>query len=121
MRSFRRALTLSMIVSASLTAPANAAVLHHIGVEEGVFVERPIKATLGRRSIVADNVDDHRVVGVWQGLDIVEDPSDLLINMIAVSGEDLHHPGVELLLVAVEAIPCREACGTLGQNPTSRW
>src|SRR6185295_19462385 len=67
-------------------------------VEKGVLVGRAFEAALGRRAIVADDVDDQRVVRVRKLCHSIEHASDLMINMGTVAGEDFHHAGVEALL-----------------------
>ena len=78
-------------------------------VEEQVLVDRAFDAPLGAGAVVAGDVDEDRVVGAGQLLHGVDDPAHVVIDVRAVGGEHLHHPGVEPLLVGVERVPRRQA------------
>ena len=78
-------------------------------VEEQVLVDRALDAALGARAVVAGDVDEDGVLGAGQRLHRLDDPAHLVVDVGGVAGEDLHHPGVEPLLVGVERVPGRQA------------
>ena len=51
------------------------------------FIERAIGSAFGTRAIVADDVDDHRVVGVGQLIHGVDQASALVVGEGEVAGE----------------------------------
>ena len=96
-------------------------------VEEQVLVERALEPALGARAVVAGDVDEDGVLGVGQRLHRLDHPAHLVVDVGAVAGEDLHHPGIEPLLVGVERVPGGQALGarresaSSGTTPSSFW
>jgi hypothetical protein len=68
-------------------------------------VERSGERTFAARAVVADHVDDQRVVAQAHGLDRVDHLADLGIDVLEEAGEDLLHPRVEALLVRRARLP----------------
>ena len=92
-------------------------------VERGHLVERAGLRAFHARAVVAPDVEDQRVVELAQLLDRVDDAADLVVGVLLEAGEDLHLPGVELLLRPAERVPGREgrvARRELGIRPGSR-
>ena len=83
-------------------------------VEEVLLVEGPLRATLGAGAVVAHH-DDDRVVELAQLVDEVEHALHLGVGVGEEAGEDLHHPGVEALLVLGERVPLGHPRGALRQ------
>ena len=71
-------------------------------VERRDLVHRSVETALGRRAIVAEDVDDERVVGVGERRHCVQDAPHLVIDVRAETGEHFHHPGVEPLLIGFQ-------------------
>ena len=69
------------------------------------FVERAIGSAFGTRAVVADDVDDHRVVGVGQLVHGVDQASALVIGEGEVAGEVFKQAQVEFLLIGGEGVP----------------
>ena len=95
-------------------------VLFHVlgfEVEEVQLVERSPGTPLGRGSVVAHDQDD-RVLELSDLLDEVEQTSDLGVGVGQKAGVDLHHPGVEVLLLGRERVPGRNPTGPLAQRRT---
>src|SRR5262245_45685834 len=80
-------------------------------VEEGILVSRAFNATFGRGAIVADDIDDHGVVGVGKLGDRFEHAAHLVIDVSAVTREYLHHARIETLLLPTKGLPGRQARG----------
>ena len=86
-------------------------VLQHVGhrlrdaVEIGHLVEHADHAALGARAVVADDVDEQRVVQLAQILDRLHEPADLVVGVLGECGEYFHLPREEPLLVGGERVP----------------
>ncbi len=68
-------------------------------VEVGHLVEDAVHRAFGAGAVVADLVEDQRIVqltGLGQSID---QPADLVVGLFAESGEDFHLMGEELLFV----------------------
>ena len=89
--------------------------LEHDTVEEGRLVERAGDRALHARTVVPPDVDDDGVVQLAHLLDRVEQPSDVPVGVLRISGEHLHLTGVEPLLGLVQRIPGGEEFGALGE------
>ena len=74
-------------------------------VEVGHLVEHAVHAAFGARAVVADDVEDQRVVQLADVLDRLDQPADLVVGVLAEAGEDFHLAGEELLLVGASACP----------------
>ena len=74
-------------------------------VEVGHLVEQPVHAAFGARAVVADDVEDQRVVELAGRLDGLDQPADLGVGVLAEAGEHLHLAGEELLLIRRSAWP----------------
>ena len=59
-------------------------------IEVGHLVEQAIHAAFGARAVVADDVEDQRVVHLARLLDGLDQPADLRVRVFAEAGEDLH-------------------------------
>jgi len=68
-------------------------------VEIGHLVEEPNHAPFGTRAVVADDVEDQRVVELASLSHGVDQPADLRVRVLAEPGEHLHLAGEELLLI----------------------
>jgi hypothetical protein len=74
-------------------------------VQDGRLVQQALRRAFGARAVVAHDVDDECILRLAQLFDRIEDAADLEVGVRECSGIDLHHPGVESLLVGVEAVP----------------
>ena len=88
-------------------------VVGHV-VEELVLVHRAVRSALGAGPVVGDDHDDG-VVQLAQVVQEVQHPSDLVVGVLEESGEDLHHPGVELALVVRQVGPLLHVGVVAGQ------
>src|SRR5262245_47019898 len=68
-------------------------------------VERPGQRPFGTRSVVADDIDDERVVTKPHLLDGIDDLADLHIHVLEEAGEDFLHARIEPLLVRRARLP----------------
>ena len=48
-------------------------------------------------------------------LDRIQDPAGVVVGLGKIAGVDLHHVGIELLLLGIERVPCRYSPAALGQ------
>ena len=78
---------------------------HLDGVEHRHLVRRADERALGRRAVVAGDVDDQRVVELAHVLDRLDHPPDLAVGVGEVGGVDVGLPDEELLLVRRELVP----------------
>ena len=96
-------------------------VLEHVGhglgdaVEVGHLVEHAEHAALGAGAVVADLVDDQRVVELAQVLDGLHDAADLVVGVRGERGEHFHLPREQPLLVGAERVPGLDVGGPVGQ------
>ena len=74
-------------------------------VEVGHLVEHAVHAAFGARAVVADDVEDQRVVELAHVADGVDEPADLGVRVLAEAREHLHLAGEELLLVRGQLVP----------------
>ena len=80
-------------------------------IEIGHLVEHAVHAALGARAVVADDVEDERVVELAQALEGVHQPADLGIRVLAEGREDLHLAREEPLLVGRQRRPVLDRVG----------
>ena len=80
-------------------------------VEVGHLVEHTVHAALGARPVVADDVEDQRIVQLPHVLDGLDQSADLRVGIFPESGEYLHLPGKELLLVCSQLVPVLDGFG----------
>ena len=73
------------------------------------LVEGAGQRALQARAVVAEDVDDERVVELAHLLDRVEQAADVPVGVLLEAGVDLHLPRVQLLLARPRASPRREA------------
>ena len=78
-------------------------------VEEGHLVEQALRAAFGARAVVTGDVDDHRVVELAGFADRLDHPADVVIRLFEEASVDLHHAGVDLLLLVGQRVPGRQA------------
>jgi hypothetical protein len=64
-------------------------------VEKGVLVGRALGATFRRRAVVADEIEDQRVVGVRKLRHRIQHAPHFVVDMRAVAGEYLHHARID--------------------------
>ena len=83
----------------------------HDAVEVGVLVVHAAHAALGAGAVVAEDVDDQRVVELTGLPDGVDEPADLGVGVLAEGRVDLHLAGEELLLVGRERAPVLDRLG----------
>jgi len=76
-----------------------------LAVEVGVLVEEPDHASLGARPVVADEVEDQRVVELTGRLDRPDQPADLGVGVLAEPREHFHLAGEELLFIGAQRGP----------------
>ena len=80
-------------------------VLEHVrhsllnAVEVGDLVEHAVHAALGAGAVVAEDVEDERVVELAHLFEGVEEAADFVVAVFAEGGVDLHLVGEELFLV----------------------
>src|SRR5262249_4149410 len=74
-------------------------------VEVRHLVVQAYHAALGAGAVVADDVEDERVVELAEILDGPDQPTDLGVGVLAVAGEHFHLAGEELLLVRAQRRP----------------
>ena len=92
-------------------------VLEHVrerllhAVEVRHLAEHAVHAALGARAVVAQDVEDERVVELPDVADGVHQPADLGVGVLAEAGVDLHLAGEELLLVGAESAPVLDRLG----------
>ena len=84
-------------------------------VVRGVHVGRAERRAFGTRAVVAVDVDDQRVVELPHVLDGLDHPTDLMVGIGGIGGEDLRLSREELLLVGRERLPFRQLCGPRGE------
>ena len=72
------------------------------------LVHDPVQAALGRRAVVAGDVDDERVVELAGLLDRLDDAADLVVGVLDRGAEDLHPAGADLLVDVGDLVPRRE-------------
>ena len=60
---------------------------------------------LGARAVVAEDVEDDRVLGLGQSVQLVEDPVDLDVDVLDEAGEDFHQASLEGSLRFGDVIP----------------
>src|SRR4029453_8808830 len=80
--------------------------------KKSILIDRAFDTTFRRRAVVADDVDDHGVVGVRKLSHGVEHAADLVIDVGAIASEHLHHARVETLLIGIKRLPSWQASGT---------
>ena len=84
-------------------------------VEVGHLVEQAVHGAFGARAVVADDVEDERVVQLAQVFDGLDEPADLEVGVFAEAGEDFHLAGEELLLVGGQLVPVLDGLGLGGE------
>ena len=99
-------------------------VLEHVrhrlvdAVEVRHLVEHADHAAFGAGAVVADDVDDQRVVELADVFDRLHHAADLVVGVLGEAGEHLHLPREQLLLVGGELVPVLDAFG-LGRQLAS--
>ena len=84
-------------------------------VEVGHLIEQAVHGAFAARAVVADDVEDERVVQLAEVLDGLDDAADLEVGILAEAGEDLHLAGEEPLLVGTERVPVLDGLGLGGE------
>ena len=84
-------------------------------VERHHFVVGALGPPFRAGPVVADDVDEERVVHHAHLLQSLHEPSDLLVRMLAKAGERLHLPRLELFLIGRLGRPRRDLLRPLGQ------
>ena len=79
-----------------------------VAVEIGDLVRRAVHRAFGAHAVVAEDVDDQRVVEQAQLLDGFDDAADLVVAVGHVGGPDVDLAKVELLLVGRQRLPLGE-------------
>ena len=69
------------------------------------LVKQAVHASFGTRAVVADDVENQRVVHLAGLLDGLDQPADLRVRILAEAGEDLHLTAKQFLLVSRELVP----------------
>ncbi len=59
----------------------------------------------GARAVVAEDVDDDRVVADAEAVQLVDHLADLGVDVLDEAGEDLHQPQLERTLRLRDAVP----------------
>ena len=86
---------------------------HHLvgfaddAVERHHLVVRALGAALGARAVVADDVEEERVVEFADLLELRDEPADLVVGVLGEAGEGFHLPLEELLLRRRSCRPTR--------------
>ena len=80
-------------------------------VADEVLAERAARAALAGGAVVAEQVEDQRVVEDAHVLQGVDEPADLHVGVLGEPGVGLHEPGRDPLLGLVELVPVRHALG----------
>ena len=66
---------------------------------------------LGAGSVVAEDVEDDRVLGLGQSVQLVEDPADLNVDVLDEAGEDFHQTSLEGALRFGDVLPALHGVG----------
>ena len=69
------------------------------------LADRAVLAFAGR-AVVTPDIEDQGVVAVPQPLHLVDQPANLHVDVLGISGRDLHQPALERLLVLGDVVPC---------------
>ncbi len=86
-------------------------VVHHLvgladdAVERHHLVVRAFRAAFGARAVVADDVEEERVVQLADLFELRDEPADLVVGVLGEAGEGLHLALEEPLLVGAHAVP----------------
>ena len=80
-------------------------------VADQVLAERALRAALAGGAVVAEQVEEQRVVEHAEVLERVDEPPDLGVGVLGEAGVGLHEPGRDPLLGLVELVPVRHALG----------
>ena len=73
--------------------------------QAGDLAERAFQPAFGRGPVVADDVEDQRVVELAGLLEAVDQPADLVVGVGHVRGVVLHQPAIDALRVLGLVIP----------------
>ena len=84
-------------------------------VEIGHLIEQAVHGAFGARAVVADDVEDERVVELAHVFDGLDEPADLVVGVFAEAGEDFHLAGEEPLLVGSQLVPVLDGLGLGGE------
>ena len=84
-------------------------------VEVGHLVEQAVHGPFGAGAVVADFVEDERVVQLAEVFDRLDQPADLVVGVFAEAGEHFHLAGEELLLVGAQRVPVLDRLGLGGE------
>ena len=71
---------------------------------------------LGAGAVVAEDVDDQRVLGLVQPVQLVQDAHHLRVDVLDEAGEELHQPALERPLRLGDLVPPLQAVGP-GRQP----
>ena len=74
-------------------------------VEVGHLVEHAVHAAFGAGAVVADDVEEQRVVQLAEVFDRLHHAADLVVGVRGEAGEHFHLPREQLLLVGASACP----------------
>jgi len=88
------------------------------------FGDGPVLALTGG-PVVAPDIEEQSVLGVAKPVQLVNEPADLDVDVLGVSGGHLHQVALEWLLVLRNAVPRGQRFVALGEfavlrNPASR-
>ena len=75
-------------------------------VEVRHLVERAVQGALGRRPVVADDVVDERVAEHPEVLDRIDQPADMVVDVLEEAGVHLHLPLEHRLELLRHVVPC---------------
>ena len=74
-----------------------------------------LDSALAGGAVVAEEVDEQRVVQGAEFLEGVDESSDLVVGVLGETGEGLHEPGRQCPLGVGQLVPMRHAVGPRGQ------
>ena len=96
-------------------------------VEIGVLVEQAVITAFGARAVVADDVEDQRIVELARVLDRLDEAADLCVGIFAEASEHFHLPCEQPLFVVAELVPILDSFGlgassaSAGTTPSAFW
>ena len=84
------------------------------------LVEAAVQRSFGRGAVVADDVEDQRVIEYLQILQRIDQPSDVVVGVLEKRRIDLHLPGQDRLQLLRHLVPGRNFLGPLGELGIAR-
>ena len=84
-------------------------------VQHEQLVEAAVRRSFGRRSVVADDVVDQRVVELSEPVEPVDEPPDVIVGMLEEAGIHFHLPREYRLHVVGLFVPRRDLVRAVGQ------